>query len=255
MVSPATARRRLLGLGMASGATVVVLAVLRPTASGGPDRDLVTGAADLAWLLALYLALAVAASCVATLRPSGSLPRRLSRFAPAAVHRFVEVAAGSGVAVALVTSAAGPAAAAGVGHHPAPPEASAVPSVDWPGVAEPSQSSAAPTSAPNPAPSRLVRTRPLPARAPVVAPPPRVRPVATPATATPPAAAEVVVRPGDSLWTIAARRLGRRATPAAVAASWPGWWTANRSVIGPDPDLIHPGQRLMPPDPDPRRQQ
>ncbi|MBV9290883.1 MAG: LysM peptidoglycan-binding domain-containing protein [Frankiales bacterium] len=102
----------------------------------------------------------------------------------------------------------------------------------------------------------MVRTRPLPARPPVVAPAPRAQPTSSPSIgATHRAAASVVVRPGDSLWTIAARRLGRRATPTAVAASWPRWWATNRSVIGANPDLIHPGQRLTPPHHDLRRQQ
>jgi nucleoid-associated protein YgaU len=61
------------------------------------------------------------------------------------------------------------------------------------------------------------------------------------------AAAEVVVLRGDSLWEIAARRLGPAATEAQIAAEWPRWWAANRDVIGPDPNLIRPGQRLRPP--------
>jgi nucleoid-associated protein YgaU len=56
----------------------------------------------------------------------------------------------------------------------------------------------------------------------------------------------VVVRPGDSLWRIAAAHL-TDAAPAEVAAAWPRWWQANRPVIGDDPDLIHPGQRLVAP--------
>jgi hypothetical protein len=57
----------------------------------------------------------------------------------------------------------------------------------------------------------------------------------------------VVVRRGDTLWDIAARALGPDASVADIAASWPGWYAANRSAIGPDPDLILPGQRLRPP--------
>jgi hypothetical protein len=56
-----------------------------------------------------------------------------------------------------------------------------------------------------------------------------------------------VVRPGDTLWAIAAAHLGGRPRPAAIAAEWPRWWAANRRVIGADPDLIVPGQRLTPP--------
>ena len=60
-------------------------------------------------------------------------------------------------------------------------------------------------------------------------------------------ATPVVVRPGDSLWSIAADSLGPARTSRAVAAAWPRWWVANRAVVGPDPDLIVPGQRLRPP--------
>jgi hypothetical protein len=57
----------------------------------------------------------------------------------------------------------------------------------------------------------------------------------------------VVVAPGDSLWSIAARHLPRTSTDAQVAAAWPAWYRANRRTIGPDPSLIHPGTLLHPP--------
>lgn len=57
----------------------------------------------------------------------------------------------------------------------------------------------------------------------------------------------VVVRRGDTLWDIAARALGPDASAAEIAASWPRWHATNRSTIGPDPDLILPGQLLRPP--------
>jgi nucleoid-associated protein YgaU len=58
-----------------------------------------------------------------------------------------------------------------------------------------------------------------------------------------------VVRSGDTLWTLAERRLGPRATPARTVRAWPQWYAANHRVIGPDPDLIRPGQLLQAPDP------
>lgn len=60
-------------------------------------------------------------------------------------------------------------------------------------------------------------------------------------------ATTVVVQPGDSLWTVAARHLGPHATSAQVAAAWPQWWRANRHAIGPDPNLILPGLHLTVP--------
>lgn len=58
---------------------------------------------------------------------------------------------------------------------------------------------------------------------------------------------EVVVQPGDSLWTIAARHLGLDASDTMVAESWPRWYETNKKVIGKDPQLLQPGQILHPP--------
>ena len=58
--------------------------------------------------------------------------------------------------------------------------------------------------------------------------------------------AAVTVQRGDCLWDIARRRL-THPTPTRVATDWPRWWRTNRGVIGPDPDLVQPGQRLTPP--------
>lgn len=83
----------------------------------------------------------------------------------------------------------------------------------------------------------LVRGLPLPDR-PTTGPVSPVPPVG-PVGPAPPRGHLVVVQPGDSLWAIAADH-------------WSGWgwrrlYAANRAVIGDDPDLIHPGQRLRVP--------
>jgi nucleoid-associated protein YgaU len=57
-------------------------------------------------------------------------------------------------------------------------------------------------------------------------------------------AAQVRVRAGDSLWSIARRDLGAEADDAEIDAHWRAIYRLNRSVIGPDPDLIQPAQRL-----------
>ena len=57
----------------------------------------------------------------------------------------------------------------------------------------------------------------------------------------------VVVRPGDTLWAIAARSLPTGATDNQIAEACARWHTANRDVIGDDADLIFPKQRLTPP--------
>lgn len=60
----------------------------------------------------------------------------------------------------------------------------------------------------------------------------------------------VVVR-GDCLWDIAAAALsagsGGTPSPAEIARATHSWWAANADVIGPDPDLLLPGQVLRPP--------
>lgn len=109
---------------------------------------------------------------------------------------------------------------------------------------------------------------PPPVAAPAVAPPPAVpAPVAAGPGWTPsrpagaaapvtrlvtsgsvPHASDVVVRRGDTLWDLARRHLGPGASDAEVAAAWPHWYAANRHVIGPDPDLLLPGQVLRAPE-------
>jgi hypothetical protein len=58
---------------------------------------------------------------------------------------------------------------------------------------------------------------------------------------------EVVVRRGDSLWSIAARQLGPMASDVDIALHWPKWYAANRHVVGDDPGFLVPGQILRPP--------
>jgi hypothetical protein len=63
----------------------------------------------------------------------------------------------------------------------------------------------------------------------------------------PAAATPVVVLRGDSLWSIAAHHLPADASSAQIEKAWQQWFSANASVIGPDPNLILPGQILQPP--------
>lgn len=71
----------------------------------------------------------------------------------------------------------------------------------------------------------------------------------TPLAATP-TGGHVVLR-GECLWDIAATWLrdstGREPADGEVAAAAHAWWTANEAVIGADPDLLLPGQVLVPP--------
>ena len=57
----------------------------------------------------------------------------------------------------------------------------------------------------------------------------------------------VVVHRGDTLWSISARLLSGAATDARVTRTWHRLHRANLARIGPDPDLILPGTRLVVP--------
>lgn len=90
---------------------------------------------------------------------------------------------------------------------------------------------------------------PLPDRPDVTTQTPQMTQTASQTLHRPTTSATVVVRPGDSLWSIAADHLPPDAPAARIATAWPQWYTANRERIGHDPHLIHPGTRLLlPPD-------
>jgi hypothetical protein len=94
----------------------------------------------------------------------------------------------------------------------------------------------------------LVGAGPVQAHASTVEQPPLpvpARPVGTVAQAHP--QAHLVVQPGDTLWQLAANRLRTSASPRDVAALVEDLHRHNRKVIGPDPDVIRPGQRLAVP--------
>jgi len=57
----------------------------------------------------------------------------------------------------------------------------------------------------------------------------------------------LVVHPGDTLWQLASDRLPPSASPGEVVALVHELHQRNRRVIGHDPDLIRPGQRLAAP--------
>lgn len=56
--------------------------------------------------------------------------------------------------------------------------------------------------------------------------------------------ATVRVLPGDTLWELAEDELGADARPEDVERRWREIYAANRDLVGADPDLIRPGQRL-----------
>ena len=56
---------------------------------------------------------------------------------------------------------------------------------------------------------------------------------------------ELVVEPGDSLWSISEEHIGPGATPERIAYEVQRIFELNRQQIGEDPNLIFPGQKLF----------
>jgi hypothetical protein len=211
----------------AAAAVLLVPVVWQPATSspspGDPTGLVVVAAGWAAWALTIYLALATGIAAVGHL---AGAPRSIERLTPRALRRLVEVAVGASSAAAVCLAPAAAYADAPVpGPVAATPVASASP-LDWPGLA------------PAPAPPPHLRV------APQAHPQPHDSQRAPAQPAMP-----LLVRPGDSLWSLTARQLGPRATAARVAATWPGLYAANRRVIGTNPNLIRPGERLVRPTP------
>jgi nucleoid-associated protein YgaU len=188
--------------------------------AAGVDAALAAVAGAVGVLCLLWCVVAIAAAVLSALpgvvgRTAESIA---SRITPALVRRAVAVALGTGLALA-------PAAYASARVVPTPGPAAVA------GTAAPFTVRIAGTVLAS-----------LPAT-------PTLPPLDWPATSTDPAA-PVVVAPGDTLWAIAARALPPGASDAAIDAEWRRWYAANRSVVGPDPDVIYPGQRLVSPSTD-----
>jgi LysM repeat protein len=167
---------------------------------------LLLGCAVWLWLVTSYVVLEAA---------RGRTDRRRGpRWVPVGLRRLVL----SGCGVAVVGALAQPAVAVGTGahhdHHRPPPRAV---------VHSP------------------VAGLPLPERAALTTHPR----VVTVSRSHEPPGPTVVVAAGDTLWSIAARGLPASAPDAVIARRWRAIYAANRSRIGPDPDLIVPGQRLL----------
>jgi len=224
-----------------------------------PERALITATALAAWLLLAWLAFGLVVCALAAVPgTAGAVAERLSRHVvPATVRRAAGLAVGASLATAPVLSAG---------------TAFAVPAVPAPVVATPQPTSPAGQArgsdsgwpdlgrhpSPAPAPANSPAAPAPPTTAPPTTAPPTAAPQVTPSPAMPPApstsapsapanAGTYQVRRGDCLWTIAARSLGPGAGPAAIEAGWHRWYHANRDVIGADPSLLFPGQRLTPP--------
>jgi nucleoid-associated protein YgaU len=225
------------GVPTALGTSAAVLgwgtsgAVAAVTAAGpaGFDDLLALVAACVAWAVLAWLAAGLLLCLAAEARRTdGRLDRVARALTPLAVRRLAALLLGLGLvgaplALAMPAQAERTVAAAGQLADPTEPPGD-VPALDLWTPDRPVAPAASPSQAAEP--SALLVSRPH-----------RGRTVSD----------HVVVRRGDTLWDIAARALGPGASVADIAASWPGWYAANQSTIGLDPDLILPGQLLRPP--------
>ncbi|WP_285726278.1 LysM peptidoglycan-binding domain-containing protein [Psychromicrobium xiongbiense] len=225
-------------------------------------------AVTLWWVLSLIVSLSWA---IAAKRHPGRSPR-VVRIAPTSMQRTVAVLVGLQLALAPSAQAGIPTLAAPTSPawtasssdsssyplwKPSPsggtdpswhlaPQAN--PSPSWkpsPGEASSPARPASPSTPPKADTNPAVGASPLwqpsaPATTPGLLAPAPQRPVIG-------AEQSHVVRPGDSLWSIAARALGPLADDAEIARAWPLWYALNRSVIGEDAHLIQPGQILLAP--------
>jgi hypothetical protein len=229
--TPAAAIRAALLL-VAALAAAVLTWRLRPAADGnGPVGEIVLGCAWLVWLLAGWLTISVAICAAGHLggRRAGS-----GRCVPRRVTRLVDAVVTAGLVGAVLGGAVVPASAsASTGSTVSATAQRAVRGdpLDWPGLTD--RPPARRLDGPAPSQRRHQASR------------------VSLVTAGPHRAGDldraVTVRAGDSLWSIAAAHLGNDATASQIAAAWPRWYAENRRVVGDDPTLIRPGQRLRPP--------
>jgi nucleoid-associated protein YgaU len=231
--------RRLAATALAMASIAVVLAALSPgtavlrsavthpqqlTDAAGPEAVVLAWSALLAWLTWAWGTLGLALTALSAVPGLVGAAARLFLRAvlPAGARRGAALALGIGLGVGL----AAPAYAA-----PAPiPVPAGAP--DW-----------------APAPSAAVPSAAVPALTGPAVAAPRATTDAPDWPAAAPGAYTVV--PGDCLWDLAATRLqgtsGAAPGDDEVAAAVTAWWRANAATIGPDPDLLRPGQVLLPP--------
>jgi resuscitation-promoting factor RpfA len=200
------------------------------TAHGIDGSALLLGTTAL-WLVAAWLAVGLLAATMSAL--PGVIGRRARATAgvvlPQALQRLAFSAAGLGAGLGMALSPA--AAFASTMPSPAPPSSTQ--------SAAPAAQSA--LSAPGWPQSTQAATPPVPIES-RHAVPRRAR-TNEPAQAI----AQVIVQPGDSLWSIAKSHLPAGASDADIAATWPAWYSANKRAIGDDPSTIDIGTRLQAP--------
>lgn len=195
------------------------------------DDLLATGAAAALTLIVARLALVhlLTGLCLLASR-AGRVARTglavLRVLAPRLARRVAMVSAGAGLAAGALSGTAvaeappGPQVPAGPPMMPTAEvfaDEDSLPPLGWSGT--------------SPVPTETT------AGTPAGPPEPPEPPAARPAQGT------VTVRPGDTLWSIAADTVSDD-SPGTIAAVWPQIYEANRDVLTDDPDLIHPGAEL-----------
>lgn len=206
----------------------------------GGDRAVTTLAGTALWLVGLWLAVGLAAALLSYAPgAAGELGRHFAQVAlPRALYRAAAGAAGLGVLLSpLAAAAAGP-PHPGIGLPP-------VPAPNWPSTNRPAPT--LPQSAQLPQPTQP-RPQPIQPRPQPIQPRPRPTQPAPRPTHPQHRPNDVVVQPGDSLWSIAAAQLPANASATAVAGEWPRWYALNRAEIGPDPSRLTPGELLHRPE-------
>jgi resuscitation-promoting factor RpfA len=217
--------------------------------TGSPQQSLPLLLSLVLCAFSCWLAATVAISCAGQL--PGAAGRRaraaLRRVAPVAVRRGLEVALGLSTVLATgagAANAAGPAAPAPAAQQ-VTSTASALTTLDRPVTGAPAPAEQPVTSLDRPAAHTAgARTDPARGLGLVTAVPTRVPAAQAISVASAPS---VTARDGDSLWRIAARALPQGSSPNAIERAWHRWYHANRTLIGPDPGLLHPGEHLTAP--------
>jgi nucleoid-associated protein YgaU len=220
----------LAGAAVLGWGTAGALAAVTSTGPAAFDDLLALVAACVAWAVLCWLSAGLLLSLAArACRQDGRVDRLARAITPLAVRRLAALLLGVGLVGAPVVAALPAQADRTVATATQQQADPAEPHVDLPALEQ--------WTPDRPAPPVMSPRHPAEPLALLVSRPHRGRAVSD----------HVVVRRGDTLWDIAARALGPGASDADIAASWPRWHAANRSTIGPDPDLILPGQLLRPP--------
>lgn len=222
---------------MGSGSALLVVLrdaarALRSPGRVSVDELVVATSATCALAILLWVGVGLALSVAAALPgPMVVSERLVDAVAPAAVRRWAALLVGVSILSGSLPGAAMAHDAVAVSDETGRAAAPVAPAPDWvPRLAGSSGTAPAPGWTPTP-------VRDLP-----------------PVSLTAPRSADadqetrsVTVRRGDTLWDLAAAHLSADATDDEIADECQRWFQANRSVIGPDPDLILPGQLLQVP--------